>query len=1507
MANATDVNGDPLTASIVAGPAHGTVTQNPDGTWTYTPTGYFYGTDSFSYVVNDGTDNSNVATVTLNVAKVEIAPTLANSSANLNELGSTTLYPLANATDVNGDPLAASIVAGPAHGTVTQNADGTWTYTPTGYFYGTDTFTYVVNDGTDNSNVATVTLNVAKVEIAPTLANGSANLNELGSTTLDPLANATDVNGDSLTASIVTGPAHGTVTQNADGTWTYTPTGYFYGTDTFSYVVNDGTDNSNVATVTLNVAKVEIAPTLANSSASLNELGSTTLNPLANATDVNGDPLTASIVAGPTHGTVTQNADGTWTYTPTGYSYGTDTFSYVVNDGTDNSNVATVTLNVAKVEIAPTLVNGSANLNELGSTTLNPLANATDVNGDPLAASIVTGPAHGIVTQNADGTWTYTPTGYFYGTDSFSYVVNDGTDNSNVATVTLNVAKVEIAPTLTDSSANLNELGSTTLNPLNNATDVNGDPLTASIVAGPAHGTVTQNADGTWTYTPTGYFYGTDTFTYIVSDGTDNSNVATVTLNVAKVEIAPTLANSSASLDEDGNTVLKPLAAATDVNGDPLTASVVTQPAHGKITVNADGTWTYTPNQYFYGTDTFTYSVSDGIDSSNVATVTLNVNKVEIAPTAANSTVTGTENTPIVFTWGNFAVSDVNNDPLAVVIGALPAAGQLQSLVNGQWTAVAVGASFSQASIAAGNLRFVPAQYASGGPGYSLTGYGNMHQTYAAFGYTVTDGVQSSNPALVNIDITAVATAPTLTLGATSTTTQLFDSGFEDAPGSSNKQPVFVTSSTLDGWSVVSNGDDFCGNSDDGDDSGFEVWASGDQMDAANGKSYTVSAASGDGSKFLELSNTGYGYDYDQGPTFGITRQVNTVAGAAYSLSFDLAGSLGATSSAVNVLLDGKIIATYDPTSPNSALNWQHANISFTGSGGTQIISIVAARNGQEGDGRYDGYDDEGSSGTMLDNIALNQTQTDNVGNQGSTIALQSISAALVDTDGSETLDLVLSGMPVGTTLSDGTHSVTTTAANPSVDISGWNTAKLAITPPAGYSGTLTLQATATAAETVGGSKASVSQALTVQVNALAQTPSLTLNPPGTSVSRSLIATSWEGVCDTTYSATVLDTTSFAGWHTMPVAKGKDPAFEIWGNGDLMQNAQGKYQSVNDASGAGQEWLGLTNGVGSKYQAPGIAQSVNTIAGAKYTFTLDYAGQLGLTSANTQIGVYLDGTLLGTYSNTSTNGLNWQALSYSFQGDGASHTLSVQLINGTNTSTPRGAMIDALNLVETLPESASTVYGFAGSAIALPKISDQLAATDMGDLETTLVGLPVGATVTDGKNSATVTASGQVINVSGWNLNSLSLTAPNGYNNGDCGDDDDGGSNGSGTINLQVVATSVEPANGSMASIAKNVTVQLLSGQACATPAGVNPYVSYANSQATTQSIASSTGSVVASALVPVASSYAIVVPGGANSSNSTAGQQLNAKQLGASLESLLENLSQQVGVALRNEIGSGK
>jgi len=169
--------------------------------------------------------------------------------------------------------------------------------------------------------------------------------------------------------------------------------------------------------------------------------------------------------------------------------------------------------------------------------------------------------------------------------------------------------------------------------------------------------------------------------------------------------------------------------------------------------------------------------------------------------------------------------------------------------------------------------------------------------------------------------------------------------------------------------------------------------------------------------------------------------------------------------------------------------------------------------------------------------------------------------------------------------------------------------------------------------------------------------------------------------------------------------------------------------------------------------------------------------------------------------------------------------------------------------------------------------------------------------LSDGTHNATIPTDNATVDVSGWNLAKLTLTVPQDGWNGDWDDEADG-DNGS-MLNLQFVATCVEPGNGSTASIVKNVAVQLLDGQACATPAGVNPYVSYANSQSATYLTGPvSSQTMVASPLVPVSGTQAIVVPATATT------QPATASQLAASMEATLSNLSESVSAALLKQLG---
>ncbi|MGH3445132.1 MAG: tandem-95 repeat protein, partial [Nocardioidaceae bacterium] len=164
--------------------------------------------------------------------------------------------------------------------------------------------------------------------------------------------------------------------------------------------------------------------------------------------------------------------------------------------------------------------------------------------------------------------------------------------------------------------------------------------LTASVDQQPASGRLTLKADGSFAYLPDANFCGTDGFSYLLHDGTGDTHSATVALDVACVNDPPVAADHQFDATEDAvQQVAAPglLTKSVDPDtGDTLTARLVTHPDHGRVEVDADGSFAYTPQQNYCGADAFDYAVSDGHTLSNTATVTLNVVCVNDVPVATD-------------------------------------------------------------------------------------------------------------------------------------------------------------------------------------------------------------------------------------------------------------------------------------------------------------------------------------------------------------------------------------------------------------------------------------------------------------------------------------------------------------------------------------------------------------------------------------------------------------------------------------------------------------------------------------------------------------------------------------------------------------------------------------------------------------------------------------------------------------------------------------------------------
>ncbi len=269
------------------------------------------------------------------------------------------------------------------------------------------------------------------------------------------LANDSDDLGLALTAALVDGPAHGTVTLNGDGSFQYVPAENYFGDDTFTYRATAGGVPSNVATVAITVNSVNDGPVARGEDLSATEDTASTFSGSDLATDVDGDPL-AITAAEAANGDATVNADGTITYVPATDSCEPDALiSFTVEDGNGGTLTGSVVINIECVNDAPVAVDDAYETDErdpLGPVTLNVpapgvLGNDTDVDGDTLEASNATG-AGGSVTLNADGSFAYTPGPHVWGPEEFSYVdtwdytVSDGNSGTDTGAVSITVYRV---------------------------------------------------------------------------------------------------------------------------------------------------------------------------------------------------------------------------------------------------------------------------------------------------------------------------------------------------------------------------------------------------------------------------------------------------------------------------------------------------------------------------------------------------------------------------------------------------------------------------------------------------------------------------------------------------------------------------------------------------------------------------------------------------------------------------------------------------------------------------------------------------------------------------------------------------------------------------------------------------------------------------------------------------------------------------------------------------------
>ncbi len=732
LANDTDPDGDPLTVSGVTDPPSGSVVFGASSV-TYTPDSGFAGTDTFTYTACDSEPLCDTANVTVRVN----GPPDANDdnySADEDTLRSVTAPGvLTNDSDPNlGEVLRVVLVAGPSHAaTFTFPGNGSFTYLPAVNYNGPDSFTYqvwdrgadqVAGNGDDlpDPTPAVVSLTVNPGNDAPVAIDDSVSTVEDTAVSVPVLANDSDLDGDTLAISFVAAPDNGAATLDDMGTpgtgddeIVYDPDWNFNGVDTFTYTISDGNGGTDTATVTVNVIAQNDAPLAINDSYDApGPVDVPAPGVLDNDFDAEGDALSASLMSGPSAGSLTCLstslpgicADGSFSYQPAVGFHGLDSFVYQVCDPSPACDTATVTLSVNQ---APLAVDDTFALPEDGVLNVpasGVLGNDSDLDVPPdalQALTLVSGglPAHGTLALSPDGSFTYTPDPDYNGDDSFRYRACDPFNACDTAQVDLTVTPVNDPPAAADDPQapavyRANSDGSPLVIPapgvLANDSDIDaGDSLTAVLAGGPGGGSLTLSPDGSFSYTALIGSFGSDNFTYRARDAAGAlSNLATVTI---LVNGAPTAVDDpeppavyqlaeDTSMDTTALGLPGVLDNDSDPNGDALTAALAS--GTPGLALRADGSFAYVPPAHLNGPVTFTYQACDVWALCSIpATVTVDVTPVNDAPTAIGDVGHTNVDTPLTLdVLAND--SDMDGDPLSVFAVSDPPNGTASIVGN---------------------------------------------------------------------------------------------------------------------------------------------------------------------------------------------------------------------------------------------------------------------------------------------------------------------------------------------------------------------------------------------------------------------------------------------------------------------------------------------------------------------------------------------------------------------------------------------------------------------------------------------------------------------------------------------------------------------------------------------------------------------------------------------------------------------------------------------------------
>lgn len=548
--DAVDAEGDELSYAVITPEVVGDLVIDEEGNYTYTLRPDANGFDSIRFRVSDSVGNTTDGFFDVTVNSVNDAPVLAAQVEPVTTIEDTAVFVPFTITDVDSDSVQALFTVLPPNGDLFNGPDSTVQYVPDANFFGEDRFTLTPLDpeGAEGEPQEFVVV-VTPANDAPVIINSPVLIRVDEDDSIDDgQVEAVDPDNDAFVFSILEGPENGTASMTEAGVFSYSPNANFNGSDSFRFTATDGEGASaqEDGIVEITVNPVNDAPL-----ATGDEIITTTSNPgsfQVTATDIDGDALTFVISTQALNGSVSINSStGAGTYSADADFVGQDSFTVSAIDGRGGVGPAEVTVLVERDNTAPFFLQTTYSIATVVGESSSVALRASDNEDDALSFSVVDSPLNGTAAINTSGLVTYTPDVGFFGSDTFTVRVSDGSLDSSVqATINVTVEDGTVAPEIVGTSVqSILRNGSVrfTVESLDIA-DSDSSQFTVIVLAGEDY-----NVAGT-TVTPANSASDSISVNLQVSDGENLSEIFVAVLNIVDQPVTFSVLGSAAVLRE---------------------------------------------------------------------------------------------------------------------------------------------------------------------------------------------------------------------------------------------------------------------------------------------------------------------------------------------------------------------------------------------------------------------------------------------------------------------------------------------------------------------------------------------------------------------------------------------------------------------------------------------------------------------------------------------------------------------------------------------------------------------------------------------------------------------------------------------------------------------------------------------------------------------------------------------------------------------------------------------